>query len=29
VVGAGEKGEYPMKVMLQTRQISNPFLQAR
>ena len=26
--GAGEKGEYLMRVMYQTRQISNPFLQA-
>ena len=28
VVGAGEKGECPMTVILQTRQIRNPFLQA-
>ena len=28
VVGAGEKGECPTMVMLQTRQIRNPFLQA-
>ena len=28
VVGAEEKGEFPMRAMLQTRQISNPFLQA-
>ena len=27
MVGAGEKGECPMRAMLQTRQISNPFLQ--
>jgi len=26
VVGAGEKGEYPMRAMLQMRKISNPFL---
>jgi len=26
MVGAGEKGEYPMRAMLQTRQIRNPFL---
>jgi hypothetical protein len=26
-VGAGEKGESPMRAMLQTRQIRNPFLQ--
>ena len=26
VVGAGEKGEYPKRVTLQTRQIRNPFL---
>jgi len=26
VAGAGEKGECPMKAMLQMRQISNPFL---
>ena len=25
-VGAGEKGESPMRAMLQTRQIRNPFL---
>ena len=28
MVGAEEKGEFPMRAMLQTRQISNPFLQA-
>ena len=28
MVGAEEKGECPMRAMLQTRQISNPFLQA-
>jgi len=28
MVGAGEKGECPMRAMLQMRQISNPFLQA-
>ena len=27
VVGVGEKEEFPMKAMLQTRQIRNPFLQ--
>ena len=27
-VGAGEKGESPIEVLLQTRQIRNPFLQA-
>ena len=27
MVGAEEKGEYQMRAMLQTRQISNPFLQ--
>jgi len=27
VVGAGEKGEFLMIVMIQTRQIRNPFLQ--
>jgi hypothetical protein len=27
MVGAGEKGGFPMRVMLQMRQISNPFLQ--
>ena len=27
MVGAGEKGEFPTRAMLQTRQISNPFLQ--
>ena len=27
MVGAEEKGECPMRAMLQTRQISNPFLQ--
>ena len=26
MVGAGEKGECPMRIMLQMRQISNPFL---
>jgi hypothetical protein len=26
VVGVGEKGECPMRVMLQMRQIRNPFL---
>jgi len=26
MVGAGEKGECPMRAMLQTRQIRNPFL---
>ena len=26
MVGAGEKGECPMRAMLQMRQISNPFL---
>jgi hypothetical protein len=26
MVGAGEKGECPMRAMLQTRQINNPFL---
>ena len=28
MVEAEEKGECPMRAMLQTRQISNPFLQA-
>ena len=28
MVEAEEKGECPMRVILQTRQISNPFLQA-
>jgi len=28
MVGAEEKGDCPMRAMLQTRQISNPFLQA-
>ena len=28
MVGAEEKGECPMRAILQTRQISNPFLQA-
>ena len=28
MVGVGEKGEYLMRVMLQKRQISTPFLQA-
>ena len=28
VAGAGEKGEFPMKAMLQAKKISNPFLQA-
>jgi hypothetical protein len=27
MVGAGGKGEFPMRVIPQTRQISNPFLQ--
>jgi hypothetical protein len=26
VVGAGEKGEFPMRQMYQTKKISNPFL---
>ena len=29
MVGSEEKGECPMRAMLQTRQISNPFLQAQ
>jgi len=28
IVGVEEKGECPMRAILQTRQISNPFLQA-
>jgi hypothetical protein len=28
IVGAGEKGEFLMRTMLQARVISNPFLQA-
>jgi len=28
VVGAGEKGEYLLRAMVQMRQINNPFLQA-
>ena len=29
MVEVGEKGEFPMRAMLQTRQIKNSFLQAR